>query len=238
MGIAIQHSRLDIMKWLYENDGHKENEDLKNENKRLKNENKHLKEQIKKVNEDNIIDLTLVNTAIEVESKSRIRAIFESVGEMVKVKQENQEIQEERASRTLRTKECYGTFNILNPSTKDFYVPLKLLVDTGGQAGTQIQERFIKGLGIPYVKNEKGELKYKNILCAGKEMKCKFAMVNIEPNKNLRGCHALENEEILVVPNGTVQILGLKQIKKMKIIIEPRSASDSETNPYKKRKKG
>ena len=190
------------------------------------------------MNEDNIIDLTLVNTAIEVESKSRIRAIFESVGEMVKVKQENQEIQEERASRTLRTKECYGTFNILNPSTKDFYVPLKLLVDTGGQAGTQIQERFIKGLDIPYVKNEKGELKYENILCAGKEMKCKFAMVNIEPNKNLRGCHVLENEEILVVPNGTVQILGLKQIKKMKIIIEPRSASDSETNPYKKRKKG
>ena len=53
-----------------------------------------------------------------------------------------------------------------------------------------------------------------------------------------QSCHALENEEILVVPNGTVQILGLKQIKKMKIIIEPRSASDSETNPFKKRKKG
>ena len=47
-GIACQHSRLDIMKWLYGDDGHKENEDLKNENKHLKNENKHLKEQIKK----------------------------------------------------------------------------------------------------------------------------------------------------------------------------------------------
>ena len=62
-----------------------------------------------------------------------------------------------------------------------------------------------------------------------------------QKNKNMEKwkerCHVLENEKILVVPNGTVQILGLKQIKKMKIIIEPRSASDSETNPYKKRKR-